>query len=555
MPTNLIFTQDSFEGGVNLLSLDTRIGPTQYKIGINLRSRFGYLKPVKEPIEISGGLPEEVQNVQGLYAFGDILVLFADGLAYYKTSFTDNFIPVVGFSMDADVNRIYATAVPEASLKYLRKNVSGSLPSAGVTLEDTTSTATSVALVCQDGVNQPRLILPNGTTRLAKTYAEWDTATREYVPVGKQMVFFNNILFIVAADGRSVYRSVSGRPLDFVVAVDNNADKVSDATNTSFAVDSNQIKMLSQLNTTSLIIITAYSAYAVTLNYTNKWFDEPTFDQTFLFAAGVSNQFSFADILGDFAFIDKEGLRSFNAVSQLTFEGNNSVFSLSVAELFKNILQDDPCCGSFDNYTFFGVRTSYSPNSVLVYDNIKKVFDSVDIITPQPVKQFASTYTASRQRFFAATSKKVYEIYSEDAENYKAAVLFTRAFNSRNTDQGATYTVAELKTALISLSFEESPEAGYVQVSEMVNGKIQAANYNRPIYAFSGGVLYPVTGPCIATLRNNITPIDIPVKSVGGQKLSYVLMWTGGGKLAQMQITAQSDQSPTSTQQQSKIYS
>jgi hypothetical protein len=556
----LIYTQDTWQGGINLLAQTVQIPANQGKIALNVRTRFGYVKPVKEAIEIEEGLPEAPTMNQGLYAFGSILILFQDGLAYYRNASAVSWTLIAGFVMSATANRIYATAVPAATLQYLRVNDDTSVdsPSGTITLETSTNPSPA-CLIVQDGINQPWIILPDATAREAQTYAEWDfTGIREYIPIGLQMVFFNNILFIVAPDSKSIYRSVSGRPMDFVVAIDNTGEKIAPASSTSFAVDANDIKLLAQLNANALIVITAYSAYAVALNFNpdHMIYGEPTFDQNFLFTAGVTNQFSFADILGDFAFIDKEGLKSFNAVSQLTFEGNNGVFSLSVAELFQGVVQADPCVGSFDNYTFFGVKTTYSYGSILVYDNIQKVFASLDLLVPQTPKQFASTYTDAVQRFFVMTGTKVYELYSPEAENYKQAFLYLRGFDCRNTDQGPTMTLAEIKSERIRLMFEESAETGQLIVTELVDNRVQpvGSRLTRNLVPVTSAVFYPVGGPCIATLTDNCNKLDLQTNGKLGRELSFILTWTGGAKLTKFQLEANSSQTPSNTAQQNKVY-
>lgn len=549
----LSYTQSDFSGGMNLLDIDTALQPNEYRVGINIRNRFSVPTPIKSETVIMDGLPSPLGFIQGLYSFGNLLVLFAGGLAWYKRPSDDQWIDIPGFLMSTAVDRYYCQAVPVSSLVYDRSG--GGNPSAPVTLLNTTTTPSPAVLVVQDGVNQPWLIFPDASNRQAQTYAEWSLIQKEYVPVGKQMVYFNGILFVVSADGKSVYRSVSGRPLDFVVAVDGAGNKVSDASNTSFAIDSNEIKLFSQLNADSLVAITAYAAYSITLDFTDTIFGEPRFNRTYLFQAGATNQFSFADILGDYAFIDKEGLKSFNAVTQIKFEGNNSVFSLSVAALFHEIIQTDPCVGSFDNYTLFAVKTNYSPNSILVYDNIKKKFVSVDIITPQPVRQFAVTYDAAVQRCFAATTNMVYELFSPAQTTYKDAVLFTRAFNSTNSDQGSTAMLANIRTDALKIQFSENSTAGArVKINEFVNDKFDVSAYIRNILTFSGGVLYPVGGPCIATMNNYITPLDIPFKGREGQKIAYSILWFGGAKLIFFQSRLLCKEAATNKSQEETIY-
>lgn len=557
MSNPITYTQSSFEGGMNLLSLDTNLQPNQYIKGINVRSRFGDIEPIKAPIEIKTGLPDEIILMQGLYSFGSLMVVFVDGLAFYRLATASAWVQIAGFAMSEIANRIYCCGVPQSSLNYSRTNI-GATPSAGVTLESTTIATSPVALVVQDGINQPWLIFSDGTARISSTYDQWDVTTnREYIPIGLQMVYFDGILFLVSADKKRIYRSVSGRPLDFVIAIDNGANKISDAEITSFAVDSNEINLLTQLNTDSLIVGTAYSAYSVTPDFTPETllYGEPIFSQIFLFTAGVSNQFCFADILGDFAFIDKEGLKSFNGVIQLKFEGNNTIFSLSISKLFNQITQDDPCVGSFDNYTFFAVKTSLGNGTILVYDNINKCFPSVDILSIGTIKQFASTYTSSRQRFFVMTTKTVYELYPLTGSSPKTATIFTKAFDSMGGDQGPTMLISELKTQELRFIFERQITIGILRVAELVEDEIQSNSYDRNIPAYiEGGILYPVGGPCIQTIKKRISNIAIPVKSISGTKLRYCLIWTGGGKLRNLQLISGCDSSPTSRQQASRQY-
>jgi hypothetical protein len=560
MALSLSYTQDSFEGGINLVSLGTKVKANEYITGINVRTRFGYAEPINDVIDLTEDLPVANLSIQGLYAFGEILICFLGGIAYYKdVSISDGiWMRIEGFQMSSSVSRIYTQAVPVSSLLYLRKNTSGQSPNADVIFDPTqTNGASAVSLVVQDGINQPWLIGEDGTARLASTYAEWDKDTnREYIPIGKQMVYSLGILFVVSADGKSIFRSVSGRPLDFVVAIDNNGDKVSDAVVTSFAVDSNEIKLIATLNSDNLIVITAYTAYLVNPDFTDTIYAEPTFSQTFLFTAGTINQFCWADLLGDFAFIDREGLKSFNAIQQLKFEGNNSVFSLGISKLFKNIVQDDnACCGSYDNYTFFSVKTSVASSSILVYDSVKEVFSSIDLLSSKAIKQFATTYSASRQRFFGCSVNKVYELYSPDSTVPLEATIFTREMDSRNADQGVTDGVYNIKTQSVQVIFEEGVIDGEVSIAELVNNAQQSDGFTREILATVGGLEYPVTLPAMFSVDNGLVSIIFPnKKKKEGQKLGYVITWTGGAKLTYFIARCDSDKGPSSIQQQSRVY-
>ncbi len=554
MSAELIYTQDSFAGGMNQVLLDVKVPANQYIAGVNVRTRFGYAEPVMEPVSVKYNLPDGF--FQGLYAFGNIQVVFVSGLGYYKSVGDVVWTQLAGLSLNSGVSRIYAQAVPVASLKYLRFNKEADAsPTAGVDFDAAVIGASSIALVCQDGINQPWLVFSDATCRVSHDYAAWTTTDREYVPIGKQMVFWNNVLYIVEPNGKYFYRSVSGRPLDFVIAVDENGEKVADAEVVSHAVDSNEIKLLAPMNDQSLLVITSYQAYGVTRNLDDLLYGEPTFNNTQLFTAGAVNQFSFGDILGDFAFIDREGLKTFNAVQQTKFEGNNSVFSLSIAKMFKGIVQgENACAGSFDNYTFFSVSTTYSPATILVFDNISKVFVSVDLLSTKQIKQIASTYTTNEQRLFAITENDILELYPINSTDPKDAVIFTRALDTRNAEGVTMPGIGNLKTREVRLLFEDSIEDGSVFLNEIVNNSNQNDSYEREIPAVMGGVVYPVTIPVMFTLTNSVVPFNIPMKNAKeGQKLAFAITWTGGAKLTYFAAKADSYFSKSSPQQQSRI--
>ena len=119
---------------------------------------------------------------------------------------------------------IFVQAVPASTQNFLRKETNVAGASLELDMENTVQ-RTVAAIIVQDGINQPKIIEISGgkaTDRVSKTYAEWIDGTytsREYIPIGKQMAFFNNKLFVVSTDGTEIYHSVSGRPMDFVVAI------------------------------------------------------------------------------------------------------------------------------------------------------------------------------------------------------------------------------------------------------------------------------------------------------------------------------------------------
>jgi len=76
---------------------------------------------------------------------------------------------------------------------------------------------------------------------------------REYVPVGKQMLWHDGILYVVSPNGKQIFRSVTGRPLDFMVNITPSGDKdpleaVGGASSVSHSVDFEPITSINRLS-------------------------------------------------------------------------------------------------------------------------------------------------------------------------------------------------------------------------------------------------------------------------------------------------------------------
>ena len=214
----------------------------------------------------------------------------------------------------------------------------------------------------------------------------------------------------LSSDGTEIYHSVSGRPMDFVTPIDTSGNKINadetigGAPATSYTVGYNEITALKVLNNESLFVSTIGGSYAVALDYSFTVFGEPSFNKQFLFTANSINQKTFIELLGDFAFLDPEGLRSFNAVMQSKNEARNSVFSLKVARLFKDVVQSSNKCAAitFDDYALFACNTIYG-HGILVYDILTQQFVSFDQLTDDSnanigaVIEFAKVETNNKQ--------------------------------------------------------------------------------------------------------------------------------------------------------------
>ena len=210
---------------------------------------------------------------------------------------------------------------------------------------------------------------------------------REYVPIGKQMAFHGGKLYMASSDGTKLYHSVTGRPLDFMVPVNEDGAKIHDKESiggveaVAYTVSNDPITCLKSLNTEELFVGAKNSSYSVKPDITNTIFGEPTFIKKYLFSTGPVNQNSFVDLLGDFAFIDQHGIRSFNAVQQAEALARNDIFSRPISDIFKDVLQDGTfqCAIVHDGYALFHLMTNLPQQEVtVVYDMATKKFVSLD---------------------------------------------------------------------------------------------------------------------------------------------------------------------------------
>lgn len=428
--------QSGFNGGINVAVEPNRIDDSEYVFLSNARTRDGVISAIKSPL-FSLDTPKH-KKFQALETIDKYLILIAGGQAYYKDLTTSgNFKQISPFSLDKDVDIIYTQLVPESTLKNLRAadDTDPSLP--GRLLASQTS-GTPGALVCQDGIKRPRAILSDGSARQIADYNAWSLTNREYVPIGKQMAFVDGILYVISPDGKSIFRSVTGRPLDFVVAIDNDGNKVSDAKGTSHAVDFNTITGISVVSgnqDSNIAVGSKESTHLLVLNFDRTLYGEPTFNNPYLFPTGPVNNFSFLNTTKDTVIVDAKGLRSFNATRQLTVESNSDIFSKPVYKFFGTernpVIQDIVATGEIDNYALFAVNTIYG-YGILVFDTQTDKFVSFDQYAGVgKIKKFSTTKVNGVHRlFFITTDDKLYEAFA--GENVETAKLYPKEISTAN---------------------------------------------------------------------------------------------------------------------------
>jgi hypothetical protein len=480
------FSQGDFSGGMRRNVDPAQLEDNEYALLMNGRTRYGTIRTIKLPTNLTTELPSG--TYQGLYGYGKYLIAFIDGKAYVRDYSLNNnqFYLLSNFQMNASVATIYAEAVEASWMNYERRQSVNGQADSEVNLF-TNVAGTPSCLVCQDGMNRPRLIFPDGNSRPAKTFAEWQNTNdvnsdeREYVPIGKQMLNFDGILYIVSADGTQIYRSVTGRFLDFVVAIDVNGNKLpplqnsaEEASRLSYRVDFNPITCIAALPSIPInpqqgagfYVGTSQTSYIVLPNYADSIYGEPTFSKQTLFETGPLNQFSVADISGDTAIIDAAGMVSFNAVLQLRNEGRNAPFHDEIHDLFKNITQTTTAAYTFDNYALFGVDTIFGPG-ILVYDTMRRKYVSLDQYPEVSgyIVQFAEIKVNGIHRlFFRTSTNQLFEAYGSSTT--ATVSLYTREMSVDDEPE------VEATPKRLRLVFEDVVESGTVNATEYVDRKV-----------------------------------------------------------------------------------
>lgn len=542
------FIQIDFSGGMNLFDQADKAAPDEYGLSFNVRSRKKSLFGVKEPLEDEDA---PMGKKQGIFAFDRYLLLFCRGHAYYKDVNTSGWTQVADFAMDPDVNIYYTQAVPASTLNYKRRlaaesTVAGNAAESGMLLDPLSVNGTLGGLVVQDGINRPWIIFSDATAAQIQSYEEWTEDQREYVPVGKNMAFVNGILFVVSSNRKRLYRSVSGRPLDFVVNVTVSGNKGGNADTTAYSPSYSDITALFPLNSGELLVGTAFSCHPIEFNYDRLIFGEPTFLNRKTIFAGIVNQQSIIDKLGDYVFIDYDGLRSFNAVSQNTNEGRNSIFSARVQPLFEGIKQqeDFSCVAQFQDYLFFGAFTTRGFGNV-VYDTTRERWQSFDRYGIGAIKQFGIATFDVNPRIFAITDTKVYELFA--GTDYAESMLSTGAY-SVDTAQG------ELKLLSARCVFSKSDSQVPVRVTEYTND-MRGATVHQTMPKHSLGIKYPVAYP-VRFAGNFVSNLRFAFTGINniGRKCFVTVKWANAAALDQVELDVEVKTSATSRKQQMQTY-
>lgn len=415
----------------------TKPQEASYRIGLNVRVRKNGIEPALRHVKLDtpAGLHQAIfanDNTMGLIVAGNI----------YKVKLPENItIPQGGSGViDATIDRVYHAAVPAPS-NWLVNSV----------YQPTISTAEE-CLVIQDGTNQPTLIFSDFSNRPAHMYEDWTYEDPEYVPIGSFMVFSGKKLFI--ANGKKIYQSVSGRPLDFVLNINNAGEKGGDADTTHIGISASTLTALAPSQTGGLLPFTRYKAYSLEPEYQLPLiFGEPQYVPADVFPVGAVNDLAFAFANGESLFISPAGIQAFNQVLQVQKASNNTPYGAKIIDYLIRPITST-ATAMVDDYTFIAVNTIFGP-AVLVHDNVLNAFIGFDL-TLGIVKEFCTIEDNGLTRLFYITASGLYEMPLREGSKATGTVYFGE-FSTGEADK-------LLKVADVHLGFNNIKSAGQIDV-------------------------------------------------------------------------------------------
>lgn len=541
------YFQDGFNGGMNILVDDTALKSNQYRLALNLRSRFGRLQPVANGVE---DVAAPIGVKQDIRTFGNYVILFVAGYCYYRLFSATGWKQIIGFKMSVDAPRYWTEVVPVTTMLFHRKLTTTDIKGDVIWNNITgASQGTPSGILVQDNVNQPMLIYIDSTTltpvsRVTQTYNQWTLTDdkREYVPIGNSMAWVDGVLYITSQDFEVIYRSVSGRPLDFVINITITGDKGGDAATTAYSVGLGGISCLRPISSNALFVAASNANFAVSKNMTpgaDKIFGEYTFIRTFLFNSTCLSDRAIIDSLGDTKFIDVTGLRSFNAVEQLQNEGRNSPFSLMIQNLFKDKTQlpSSSAAMLYDNYEFYGVDTILGP-AIVIYDTLNECWAAVDTQQTQGslIKMFAKIELTIQRLYAITVDDKIFTLHS----GTEFAPLFRTLSVSPDTlklDGNIIPQSWEHKMQSVRTIFQSVTENFIVSITPIVQNEVTAAGtISKNIKYIPPSKLYIGAGS-LNDINTNIKDLFFSTPNCAQGAQSYALIsWTSDAELMQFGI-------------------
>lgn len=519
-------------GGINQRVDAARVtAGSEYYLLMNGRTRQNVIRPIRKPRNLTAGLP--VSGIlQGAYAVNDIQVVFVNGKAYYKSFDPEGAVwnEIANLQMSTTAERIYMELVPASSDNYIRASSDATNIKAPVKLTGTVAGSRQCGVVC-DGINQPWAIFPDASARVLGTYAQWTLENREYVPIGKLPMRHGNTLYMVGNDGNGswnqIFRSVSGRFLDFVIAVNEDGDKTSPlereggAPALAYHFDFGDVTALNRIPSSdeAFFSSTIKNSFLIIPDFQDLVYGEPTLSNQFLFSIGALNENSVVDISGDTALIHYSGIRDFNAILTLLNEGRNSPFSQQINDLISGLTQNYGAAVTYDNYAIFAVQTRYGA-AMIWYDTIMKKFASVDLIEGIGlIKQFSVIQTKTVRKLMLITQNNELFEWEGDTLVETAKVYFQDFLPEKDKE-------SEHGIVKVSLKFGPIQSAGYVQATVITDGKVvdtKAVEFAAS--ATVDGQYDTIPYPLATQSDNGFVQFDFKTGSIKGYRTGVLLSW------------------------------
>lgn len=538
-----LFSQQDFRGGLNAEFNRLLQEPSTYPLLVNGRSRAGTISPVRGHLRDTG-VPSG--NYQDLVVAGNYLIVFISGIPYYRdlsndsatwnilTDWADN-------PMDATAE-IHSQLLPVSANTFKRVAAStADNPADGISNIFLPQIAqTPQALEVSNGIDQPRLIFQNGSWRLAKTFAEWSVEVPEYIPLHTISTLLGNKMIALGQDGRKMLQSVTGRPIDFMVNITADGSAGGDADTLCIVADYNTITGLKPSADGGYIATTLFATYQVGQDPLGRTqFGEAVLGPPrLIFPVGCVNHYSFADIIGDMAFISQTGIQSFNTVSQTQTENRSNPFSATIANYLAEI-QTETCAINFGDYALFSIDTIFG-RAVAVYDTIRRAFISFDLGFGV-VKRFAVFRQAGRFRlFFINASNELYEAYA--SPNYAICRILLGDFSVQ--DVAGQHNISRVFSYFTDI--RESTEVGISLYSDNVL-------VDRTVKQLTPSALVPPAPGTIPFLdKKETAPIVFDAKTKRtGYKSSLLIEWRGNAQL--VGITAEGSTQSTRSPELSNV--
>jgi len=546
---SLLYQQQSFLGGLAARYDLLRPSPSTYPLLINGRVRDNAVTAVNSPLQDTT-LPDG--NYQSCTAVGSILVVFISGQAWYRDTAVDGsaWQVAAGVVLDPTAPVVDVVSIPASTVNYKR---SGTIED--VKFNNSKARTTEEGLLATDGITQPALIYPQVGGTLAGrptfTYAEWtetpDGSLREYVPVGRFPVFAGQKLYMaIKSTGGKLNRiaqSVSGRPLDFVVAIDNTTgDKDGDALYTSHAIGLDEIS--GQYSTSfpdgSFIASTPNNTTLVSpVTSAGSFFGEPFFRNTPLFNTGAINNISAVDLNGDAAFITPTGIHSFDATAQQRVESNNDPIAVQIHRLLADV-QTFGATGDFRDYAYFAVDTIFGPG-VAVYDkapieNSGKLgrFIGLDLYAGiGQIKQYARTTATTGDRlWFITADNRLFEFGAASSRE-------TCRFYIGDWSSGSGTTSQNLRRALAV--FSNVIEDTTVQVTQYCDRQlVNKVSYDMPAAGESDAPVIPLPFKIVDKSATGMIQFE-PSDGRLGFSVGAMFEWASAAKLVYAELEADAD--------------